>query len=584
MIEYLICAKFEEYFLFETEQFTTYQLVLNNNYKEELLKIANEFFYYLKEIINKNNLFNYFQKEEVKLYINLLKSAQDGIKEMKKLINFFLKNKVKESFNNEKKANQASNKSENNEKDKSNQIQNLSESVSKPKDDSKRFLKSKTFHDKKTENNENQNESKKEEKIDEEEFNLIKTRVKFNTQYKKNIFNKNIKGRNSNLNFDNNESLNFELLKKNNDFLINNCSQIITKIKIFNANTVAKTPNNIKKNSLLNKLITLLNKKKNQKDKKSLLLKHNNFKYNNLNRHSLNYLAESNINTNFPSINYDPILPLVKTQKDYFDIFDWDDIEICKQLTLVTHFIFERVKPKELINSQWTKVDKKTSAPNVYKLIERFNKISLWACEEILSYDKSSLRKLVLDKFINIAYILYKMNNYNDSFSIVTALNSFYIKELKKSWKRVDVNSSIPKAKELNEIFSHTKNYAKLRENLEACLGKPCIPFLGLFLKDLSYMEESQKYINTKKEENIHLLNLEKIKNVDAILKKFEQYQNAKYEYKPVFKLSFLAEPDPDSENVLIELARKLGNYFNIYLLNCYCSKNDSLYKIKLIG
>jgi len=554
MIEYLVCAKFDEFFLFETEQFTSYNFISNNNAKEELLEIAKKFFIYLLDVIDKNNSITYFEKEELNLYVNLLNSSEEGIKETKKLVNFFLRNKKKEADENIDKTNQDKNHN-------SNQSQNLDDSIIKSKGESKIFFdnilqNNQEDNDNDTDKNINvKDNSKNVENKMEEELEQIKTRIKFHTICNKNS-NLNAKSKGVNKSYDN-DLINLELLKKNNDYQLNKCSEIITKIKNFNSNILTKkSENSTKKNSILNKLIS--NNKK-YSNTKSLFL-----------TTTQTNLASTTINTNesesiFNYLTYDPILPSVKTHKDYFDVFDWHDTEICKQMTLVTHFILERIKPKELINSQWCKVDKKTSAPNVYKLIERFNKISLWACEEILSYDKSSLRKLVLDKFVNIAHILFKMNNYNDAFSIVTALNSFFIKELKKSWKRVDANSSIPKAKELNEIFSHAKNYAKLREMLDSCLGMPCVPFLGLFLKDLSYMDESQKYIVSKQEQNIHLLNLEKIKNVDVVLKKFEQYQKVKYEFKPVFKLSFLAEPDPLSENLLIEFARKLGNFYKLF-------------------
>jgi len=388
--------------------------------------------------------------------------------------------------------------------------------------------------------------------------------------------------------------LNLELLKKNNDFIINNCFEIIKKIKELSSFDISDPyiPNkNIKSNfenfyeskskgkNSYDIFIKMKAKKHNNNNvKKNSLLNQHVFKNDNkFSTFSTGFHFNKQIDKESQKFLFDyqdPILPSSDNKKDYFDIFDWDDIEICKQLTLITHFIFEKIKFKELINSRWTKIDKKSSAPNVCRLIERFNKISLWACEEILSYDKSSLRKLVLDKFINIAYILCKMNNFNDSFSIVTALNSFFIKDLKKSWRRIDVNLSIPKAKELNDIFSNSKNFAQLRKQIDNCSGKPCIPFLGLYLKDLSFLDEAEKYILSKEcveKEKIlkYYLNVDKIKKVDIILKKFEENQKFKYQFKPVFKLSFLANPDPLSEKSLIDLGRKLGNYyFFIRILN----------------
>jgi len=548
IVEYLICNKFAEIFLFDTEQFNTLELIYDNNSKEELQEIARLLFNYISSLSSIENIFSNFDKEKIKMLSNLIDSATEGIKENKKLIKFFR----------EKKSNKKLFKIANKTKDdkRISDIQLLNESKitlieSNSKTRTSQYNKSDATFNQDYPNKNNIDKNFDPQNISDDKTNIINIKEKECKKEIKELLLKedleSIKNRlkfpiNNNKDTDD-EKENQELIRKNNDFLIYNCEKLIENIKAY------KVCNN-RKNSLNrsdSKLHGNLNSQRQFQQLGSFSNGAQNIKYTPQIGQSI-FLNKTM-----------PILPSIKNHKDYFDIFDWDDTEICKQLTLVTHFIFQQIKFKELINSQWTKIDKKISAPNVYKLIERFNKISLWACEEILSYDKSSMRKLVLDKFINIAYILYKMNNFNDAFSIVTALNSFFIKDLKKTWKRVDAYSSIPKAKELNEIFSHTKNYAKLRELLDSCLGKPCIPFLGLFLKDLSYMDEGQKYIVTK-QEDLGLLNLEKIKLVEIIFQKIVQYQNANYDFMPVFSLSFLADPDPISENLLIDLARKLGN------------------------
>jgi len=93
MIEYLVCTKFDEFFLFETEQITSYDLIYNDDSKRDLINIAKEFFLYLNEIDSTENEIDYFEKDEINLYKNLFASAEEGIYETKKLIKFFDKTK-----------------------------------------------------------------------------------------------------------------------------------------------------------------------------------------------------------------------------------------------------------------------------------------------------------------------------------------------------------------------------------------------------------------------------------------------------------------------------------------------------------
>jgi hypothetical protein len=248
-----------------------------------------------------------------------------------------------------------------------------------------------------------------------------------------------------------------------------------------------------------------------------------------------------------------PILPM--KEREYFDILDWSEVEVARQLTLVTFHVFSKIETKELLNSQWTKVDKHTTAPNVTKLIERFNKLVLWVCEEILAFDKSKYRAQAIEKFIKLASELKKMNNYNDCVVIVTALHSIYVKNLAKSWRRISFEG-VKTCKELNNLCSYVKNYAALREQIENCEGN-CIPYLGYFLKELAFIDEGPKYT---KEPNI--VNVEKLKRVQRVLDNVKRFQVQGYNFRPVFKLGFLGDVTPLSEQELSLLSESLGKYF----------------------
>lgn len=510
---------------------------LGSKNRNELIFCTNQFFSYLFSIHEKDKKFTYFSKEELTEYLNLLETADKGIKESTNLLKYF-----------------------NEEREKNKESQNpLEEGKLNPNDllTSKPSRSSINLDNTENNNNNAENQNNKEDQKFQEEIENIKTRVrgksrKINEKYIKE-----------------NEKNKLELIKRNNEFVNTKCKKIIKKIIDLISNiTKSSNISVIKSDSIVSKIFNrnkFVKKFSFNSDIYNDLFNTGDFQFNQFdeNKKENNLFSLSHNNPDVTKI-----LPSNKKNKNYFDIFDWDDIELAKQITYVSHNIFQKIKSKELINSQWTKVDKKISAPNVYKLIERFNLLSLWACEEILSYDKVNQRKQVIDKLISIAYTLYKMNNFNDCFSIVTSLNTFFIKSLKDCWKIIDSNTSIPKAKEINDIFSHSKNYAKLREMHDKCLERPCTPFLGLYLKDLSYMDESQKYLIVNNLNDNYVLNFEKIVKVEKILRKFEDLQVMEYDIKPVFKLSFLAEPDPKTEEELNEISKKLG--MEVFLFFCF--------------
>ena len=251
-----------------------------------------------------------------------------------------------------------------------------------------------------------------------------------------------------------------------------------------------------------------------------------------------------------------PIIPEISSK--YFDVIDWSELEIAKQLTLFTHFLFMKIEMKELLSSNWTKENKYTLSPNVLKMIQRFNNLCNWVCEEILSYDCKVNRARAISKFIKIASFCQSINNFNDCVNIIAALNTLQIKSLKKTWSIVLKNSEIVNIfKELNSLCSYTKNYENIRNEISLVKGQSCIPYLGLYLKELAFIEEGPKYINDKQ-----LINLEKIERVGIKLEELKEFQSYPFIHLPVTRLAFLADPKPKKEETLLIISSKLGRYY----------------------
>ena len=250
-----------------------------------------------------------------------------------------------------------------------------------------------------------------------------------------------------------------------------------------------------------------------------------------------------------------------------FDIFNWDPIEIARQLTIFTQYLYRNIDCQELLSGRWTKNDKMEKSPNITLLINRFNKISKWIMEEIMSYDYSRDRCKVIEFFISVAEELKNIHNLNDCFAVITAFNHLSIKNLKRTWNKV-TDEAKNKLKELSDLCSILKNYENIkkeyleyRNNIKDInsISEGCIPYLAPYLKDLAFLEEGQKYFNKNK-----LININKIIIVGKIIQNIKESQMFVYEYKPVYSLAVLSDPDPLDEDKLTSLSESLEPKFNL--------------------
>ena len=249
--------------------------------------------------------------------------------------------------------------------------------------------------------------------------------------------------------------------------------------------------------------------------------------------------------------------------KIYFDILKTNSKEIAIELTNISYNIFSKIKPKELLQGVFTKKNKKELSPNIVEVTKRFNKLSFWAMEEILMYDKAKFRIQVVEKFIDIINELLLLNNFFDSMSLSTALGQIIISSLNKTWKRIS-----KKSKELynkaRTILNFADNYKLIKDKINECIihKRPYIPFLSPYTKIICYMEEYGKYIKDKS-----LINADEIVIVQQILDQLFKFKLKQYDIFHITKNEFiiLKYLDPLSEDELDKLASLLEPKFILY-------------------
>lgn len=82
---------------------------------------------------------------------------------------------------------------------------------------------------------------------------------------------------------------------------------------------------------------------------------------------------------------------------------------------------------------------------------------------------------------------LVDMNNLQSAMSILAALQSAAIHRLDRTWSNLSKHQRATYEK-LSELFSEASNRQRLRDHM-ASIKLPCIPYLGLYLADLTYID-----------------------------------------------------------------------------------------------
>jgi hypothetical protein len=168
-------------------------------------------------------------------------------------------------------------------------------------------------------------------------------------------------------------------------------------------------------------------------------------------------------------------------------VFDFDPEEIARQLTIIDFSLFAKIKPAELLNQAWQKPKYKDRAQNILRLVERMNNLTLWVATTILSQKDIQQRAKRITEFILICIHLHQMSNFCTIMAILNGLAHHSINRLSKTFSKVD-KILYKKLNDLQEMARPGDNYKLLRDELKKA-SNPCIPYLGLYMSDLTFLD-----------------------------------------------------------------------------------------------
>jgi len=226
----------------------------------------------------------------------------------------------------------------------------------------------------------------------------------------------------------------------------------------------------------------------------------------------------------------------------YFYIFDFSDEEIARNLTLISYKMLSCININELWNNNFSKDDKYLKAPNLMKLIDRFNKLMLFILEDISSYETNKARAKLITKWANIAKRCKDLHNYNDLLIINQCFNHYLLRKMISAWKKLS-KSTISLIEELNKFCTNQQCYINIRREIVGCKHIAYIPYLGILLKEIDDIENKYKYMEKFGEYNC--INCIKIQKIYWVVNKFFEFKNFSFTFTQINDLNILNQLNP---------------------------------------
>ncbi|KAF2402527.1 hypothetical protein EJ06DRAFT_491031 [Trichodelitschia bisporula] len=188
------------------------------------------------------------------------------------------------------------------------------------------------------------------------------------------------------------------------------------------------------------------------------------------------------------------------------------DVEtLVQQMTLIEKSALDEIDWNELIELRWNQAAPRVrdwaaylashpSARGVDLVIARFNLVAKWAVSEVVLTEEVEERARTVAQFIRVAGEARKVRNYATMYQITVALLSADCARLKATWSRVP-EAEMRLLRELEDVVRPVRNFWNLRGEMEGGVGieggEGCIPFIGIYTRDLVYNASKPPYIST---------------------------------------------------------------------------------------
>lgn len=195
------------------------------------------------------------------------------------------------------------------------------------------------------------------------------------------------------------------------------------------------------------------------------------------------------------------------------------------------------IMSSEFLEQAWLKSDKTDRSPHIVIMTKRFNDTSRLVVSEILTQPCVTTRVQAIEKWAAVADICRCLHNFNGVLQICAAFTNSAIFRLKNTWARVS-KSTRQSVEKLQSLVSSDGRFRNLRDSLHRT-DPPCIPYLGMYLSDLTFIEEGTPNFTDN-----GLLNFAKMRMIAHVIREIRQFQQTPYKIEPLPKvINYLLDP-----------------------------------------
>jgi RasGEF domain/RasGEF N-terminal motif len=226
-------------------------------------------------------------------------------------------------------------------------------------------------------------------------------------------------------------------------------------------------------------------------------------------------------------------------------ILAYDSRLLAQQFTVVEKSALDEVDWKDLVDMKWN-----NNSPSIVSwvhflaekerkgidiVVGRFNLMVKWVLSEVVLTRDIQERARTVAKFIHIAAHARQMCNYSTMLQIAIALSSVDCTRLQRTWALVSLTDR-RLLDGMESLIQPLRNFHELRVEMETTnLQNGCIPFVGLYVHDLTYNAQKPSQIAGTRDGDA-LVNFERYRTSARIVKCLLRLIDAsnKYYLEPV--------------------------------------------------
>ena len=193
------------------------------------------------------------------------------------------------------------------------------------------------------------------------------------------------------------------------------------------------------------------------------------------------------------------------------------------------HWLLADLQVKECLNGAWMGHDRDERAPSIMECIMRFNELTAWLTTEILLKDTAKERAQMIGRIIHIGELLLDLQNFSGVMSVCAALQGASVYRLKKSWALVK-KKHMAAFERLMTVIKRDGNSKAYRSLLHSC-NPPCVPYLGIYLTDLTFISDGNP---ERLPENEELTNWTRLSGIAAVVMEIKSFAASPYCLVPI--------------------------------------------------